>query len=134
MKLLTQAIYTKWTATSDLTTNISGGLYFDEVVVSQTRPYCRYSIVNGTSDYTFGSNDELEETRIQFDIYGTGANAVMALQDKLHTAFDDVMLTISGESMYQAMRINQWVRLDSRDENNDEIYRAMSEYRFKVMR
>ncbi len=134
MKKLTEAIYTKWTSTSDLTTNISGGLFFDQVITGSSKPYCRYSIVNGSSDYTFGTSPELEETRIQFDIYGLGANAIMALQDKLHSAYDNVLLTISGESVYGATRINQWCRLDSRDENNDEIYHAMSEYRFNVMR
>lgn len=133
MKQLVEAIVTKFAATSDLTTNISGGLWTDTVPAGTSRPYCRMSIIGNPINYGYG-NGEIESIRIQFDIFSIGLTTVLGLQDKLHSAFDNVSLTMSNDKLIQPMRIDCRAIYDSRDENDDEVYRSISEYRFQVQK
>ena len=92
---LLNAIYSKFTGDSALTTAFPGGLHRDQAPEGAAMPYLVSRVIESKLEYGY-SGPYRSETHIRLSAFGVGHDAIGALIELLADQFDDVLLTLSA--------------------------------------
>jgi len=105
MKNLTTAIYGKLSG-SALAAHIGTRLYKGRAPEGASYPYIVYMVVTNSPDHTF--NERYEDTLIQFSLFSSesGSTEVENMYIDLKTLYDEVAMTITGDTLIWMRRVN----------------------------
>lgn len=105
MKALSTAIFSKLSG-SALSAHIGTRLYKGRAPEGAEYPYIVYMIVTNAPDRTFVEN--YEDTLIQFSIFSSasGSTEIEDIYIDLKTLFDEVAMTITGDTLIWMRRVN----------------------------
>jgi hypothetical protein len=133
MLTLLNAIYSKFTATSALTTAFPGGLYRDRAAEGTAMPFLVSNVVAAPATTRFGGVGFSEAT-IRFTSYAVGHDVSLAAIQTFVGVFDELILTISGNTQLNTTRKNDPIpRLEtSVDGSGQEVWRCDVIYDFAV--
>ncbi len=97
MKNLTTAIYSKL-AGSTLETDIGGRLYKGEAPQKTAFPYAIFFVVSNIPEYPGGKT--IEQVLLQFSLFSSASSSteIEDMLTHLRTLYDDVVLTITGNT------------------------------------
>ena len=139
MQALLNAIATKFSTTSSITSAITGGLHLDEAKDSTAMPYMTYTVMAAPTNWGFGI--KTAAVTIRFDLYYTAADTALTKLAAFTAVFDDFLPTLSSGTVFDSMRDSgptlMLVPFDDRnverDSNVARVYRASVEYRYSVL-
>jgi hypothetical protein len=133
MQALLDAINTKFTTTTALTSAFPGGYSRERAPETTAMPYVVSTLIAAPSQAVYGTTRH-SQPYIRFSAVGIGHDAILALIETFCGVFDDVILTLSSGQNYDSQRVTEPVSLlePSTDSNNQEIWRWSVEYRFSV--
>lgn len=105
MKNLTTAIYGKLSG-STLAADIGGRLYKGEAPEDAEFPYVVFFVVSNVPEYPGGKT--IEQVLIQFSLFSSasGSTEIEDMLTNLRTLYDDVVLTITGNTEIYFIRGN----------------------------
>ena len=111
MKALTTAIFGKL-AGSALNTDISGRLYKAEAPENSAFPYVIFFVVWNTPEYPSGKT--IEQFMVQFSLFSSlsSSSEVEDMLTHLRTLYDDVVMTITGNTSIYFIRGNMTTMRD----------------------
>ena len=94
--IIFKGIYDLYLTTNDFKTATNGRFYYAEAPQNTAFPYCVFNLVDSQFDRDF--LDKQETATVQFNIVdnGDGLATVTDCESKMHTLFDDAILTLSG--------------------------------------
>jgi hypothetical protein len=92
---LLNAIFTKFSADSALTSAFPGGLHRDRAPEGTAMPYVVSRVVESAVELSYGTRSRTH-TRIKFSAFGVGHDATGTLMQTLLDHFDGALLTLAG--------------------------------------
>lgn len=90
---------------SDISTDVGGRLYAEEVPDNATFPYVRYIMVSGMPEDTF--KDKIDDYLVQFSLYSASKSMseITTMYNHLIDLLDDAAITISGDTLIWCKRV-----------------------------
>lgn len=133
MLALTQAIYTKFTSTTALTTAFPGGMFPERAPEGATMPFAVTVLVSTPTQATYG-NHQIDDVVYRFSAVGIGHDATGAILETLMGVYDNAILTLSSGTMFDATRIKGPFRFlePNVDAAGQEIWRWSVDYKYSV--
>lgn len=129
---LLNAIYSKFSGDSALTSAFAGGLHRDQAPEGTAVPYLVSRIVESKVEYSYNGACRTE-TQVRFSAYGVGHDATAALANTLTTHFDDQLLTLSSGTNDTVTRLSDPVpKLLRHDAQGNDVWEWAVTYEYGV--
>lgn len=128
MKAITEAIMTKYNASTALKTANTGGMWFNKAPQKTSFPYITFMYPSGYPEWTF--TEQYESVTVQFSIWSDAKNSsvLFDIHDKLIAAFDWCTLNLTGYTSIFMERISNFIP----EQEDDMILPATVMYKIEV--
>ena len=123
MLSLLNAIYSKFTGDSALTSAFPGSLHRDRAAEGTVMPYVVSQVLSSKTEFAYGGASRAE-TQIRFCAYGVGHDATCAAMQTLIGEFDFALLSLAGGAVNDTVvRLGDPIpKLHQHDANGNDVW------------
>jgi len=130
---LLNAIYSRFTGNSSLTTAFPGGLHRDRAPEGTPMPYIVSRVVACDTEHSFGGPSRTR-TQVRFSAFGVGHDATGSLIEVLTSAFDNALLSLASGTNDSVVRTGGAIPvLHAHDAKGNDVWEWAVVYEYAVV-